>query len=88
MSNKLVLGVSQTLKTIRNENQISQEELAERSNLDRTYISGVERGVRNITLSSLEAIVNGLDIDLIDFLDVLKDRIKSEQMLSKHNSEK
>ncbi|GIU51819.1 helix-turn-helix domain-containing protein [Shewanella sp. KT0246] len=88
MSKKLVLGVSQTLKTLRNANQISQEELAEKANLDRTYISGVERGVRNITLSSLEAIVDGLDIDLLDFLDSLKNHIQSEQTLNQHNSDK
>jgi len=32
---------------------VSQEELSFRSDLDRTYISGVERGVRNPTVKSL-----------------------------------
>jgi len=31
----------------RNERGFSQDKLAERANLDRTYLSGIERGVRN-----------------------------------------
>ena len=50
---------------------MSQENLAERAGLDRTYISGIERAVRNITLESLEAIVGALDISIEDFLRYL-----------------
>lgn len=46
---------------------MSQEELAHISGLDRTYISGVERGVRNITLESLEQIIKALDLQNSDF---------------------
>lgn len=41
---------------------ISQEELADRSGLHRTYIGGVERGERNITLDSLQVIAHSLDV--------------------------
>lgn len=44
----------------------SQEELGDRSGLDRTYISGVERGVRNPTVSVLEAIALGLRVRIAD----------------------
>lgn len=43
---------------------ISQEELAHRSSLDRTYIGGVERGERNPSLVSLQKIATGLNITL------------------------
>lgn len=43
---------------------LSQEELAFRSGLDRTYISGVERGVRNPTLEVMQRIADGVGVDL------------------------
>jgi len=46
----------------RRELDISQEELAERSGLHRTYISSVERGERNPTLESIEQFAKALDI--------------------------
>jgi transcriptional regulator with XRE-family HTH domain len=43
---------------------LSQEQLGEVAGLDRTYISGVERGVRNPTISSLGRIAAALQCDL------------------------
>ena len=43
---------------------LSQEQLGEIAGLDRTYISGVERGVRNPTISSLGRIAAALQCDL------------------------
>ena len=43
---------------------LSQEKLGEVAGLDRTYISGVERGVRNPTISSLGRIATALQCDL------------------------
>ncbi|MGR2765929.1 helix-turn-helix domain-containing protein [Photobacterium ganghwense] len=71
MSKKLILGVASTVRYLRKSKGLSQEELAERSNLDRTYISGIERGVRNITLESLELIIVGLGIDISKFIKEL-----------------
>lgn len=44
--------------------RLSQEELAERAGLDRTYLSGVERGVRNPTLDVMQRIATALGSDL------------------------
>ena len=41
---------------------ISQEELAFRSDLDRTYVSGLERGVRNPSLTAIVKVATGLGI--------------------------
>lgn len=41
---------------------LSQEELAFKTGLDRTYISGVERGIRNISLRNILLIANALKI--------------------------
>jgi len=48
----------------RNRLGISQEELAERSGLHRTYISDVERGARNVSLESMGKLARGLGITL------------------------
>lgn len=47
---------------------LSQQEFAHRLSFDRTYVGGVERGERNITLDTLEALARMLDIDPLDLL--------------------
>lgn len=42
----------------------SQEELALRADLDRSYVGGIERGSRNITISTLCQLAKALDLDL------------------------
>ena len=54
--------VGTNLKAFRKERGLSQEELAHRCGLHRTYISGVERGIRNPTVVVLEKIAKGLEI--------------------------
>jgi transcriptional regulator with XRE-family HTH domain len=48
------------IRRIREEQGITQEEAAERCSLHRTYYSGVERGVRNVSLVNIEKIAKGL----------------------------
>lgn len=45
---------------IREEQGINQEEAAERCGLHRTYYSGIERGVRNVSLVNIEKVGKGL----------------------------
>jgi hypothetical protein len=47
---------------------VSQERLGELSGLDRTYISGIERGVRNPTIDSLSRIAEALECELSELL--------------------
>lgn len=67
MSNSLVLSVAAAIRHFRKEIHLSQEELANKASFDRTYISGVERGVRNITLESLEQIIAALGVSRAEF---------------------
>jgi transcriptional regulator with XRE-family HTH domain len=54
--------VGLNIRDFRKAKGISQEELAFESGLHRTYISGVERGVRNPTVIILEKIAAALDV--------------------------
>jgi CheY-like chemotaxis protein len=48
----------------RNHLGLSQEQLAERADLHRTYISDIERGARNLSLESMEKLAQALDISI------------------------
>ncbi|WP_227318831.1 helix-turn-helix domain-containing protein [Cedecea davisae] len=63
-SNSIQAQLGQRVKQLRLQKGLSQEALAERCGLDRTYVSGIERGVRNPTLEVLHIIASGLNIDL------------------------
>ncbi len=52
------------IRRIREEQGINQEEAAERCHLHRTYYSGIERGVRNVSLVNIEKIARGLKASL------------------------
>jgi transcriptional regulator with XRE-family HTH domain len=54
------------IRRIREEQRINQEEAAERCGLHRTYYSGVERGIRNVSLKNIEKIGKGLRKSLAD----------------------
>lgn len=51
------------IRLLRFENGISQEELAFRCELDRTYISAVERCVWNVALGNIEKIADALNVE-------------------------
>jgi transcriptional regulator with XRE-family HTH domain len=48
------------IRRIREEQKINQKEAAERCGLHRTYYSGIERGVRNVSLVNIERVAKGL----------------------------
>ncbi|PYV99242.1 MAG: XRE family transcriptional regulator [Acidobacteria bacterium] len=52
------------LRRIREEQGINQEEAAERCGLHRTYYSGIERGIRNVSLVNIERVAKGLKTSL------------------------
>jgi len=47
---------------------LSQEELAARCGLHRTYVGAVERGERNITIINLEKLATAMNIEVVDLL--------------------
>ena len=60
----LLRKVGDRVRSIRAERGISQEDLAHRAGLDRSYMSGIERGVRNPTLLKLQAMARALKVPI------------------------
>lgn len=63
-TNDITLRFGQRVKALRLQLGLSQEAFADKCGLDRTYISGIERGVRNPTLEVIAVIADGLEINL------------------------
>ena len=62
MDIKILVG--KRIRELRNQRGISQEELADLASLDRTYITSIERGKRNISIVNLEKLANALEVSL------------------------
>jgi len=62
------------LRKVRSRRGLSQEELAMQADLDRTYVSGVERGVRNICLRNIYKLADALGVHPVDFFKGIEDR--------------
>ena len=59
--------VGKRVKELRNNLGISQEKLADMVELDRTYITSVECGRRNISIVNIEKLAKALNVTLADF---------------------
>lgn len=64
MQTDVLFLFGQTIRGLRQEKNISQEEFADMCGLHRTYISDVELGKRNVSLENIERMANALDITL------------------------
>lgn len=62
-SKDITVRFGQRVKTLRLQAGLSQEAFADKCGLDRTYISGIERGVRNPTLEVIGVIADGLGVE-------------------------
>lgn len=57
----------QKVKQLREEKNFSIEQLANISNVDRNYISDIEKGKRNTSIEIIEKIITGLETDFASF---------------------
>ena len=60
--------VGRNLRRYRKERGLSQEKFADLVGVHRTYMGGLERGERNLTLRSVEKIAEALDTEVIRLL--------------------
>ncbi len=68
VNNSLLAAFGQALRAKRKEHGLSQEELAARASLDRSYVGGVERGERNVSLINLDKLARALNLTLAELL--------------------
>ncbi|MBR2918492.1 MAG: helix-turn-helix transcriptional regulator [Clostridia bacterium] len=61
--------VGQQIKELRHKLGISQEELADRAGIHRTYIASLEVGKRNVSIITLEKIVKALEVSMSEFFE-------------------
>lgn len=76
---EMAQAVGLAIRRVRQQQGYSQEALADVAGLDRTYVSGLERGHRNPALSTLMRLVDPLDLRL-SRLFMTAERIRSGQM--------
>lgn len=69
MNEELLIAFGRHVRTLRQQLEISQEELAANCGLDRTYISGIERGKRNVSLINIFRLAKALGTTPSELLD-------------------
>jgi len=62
--------VGQRIKELRKELELSQEALALKAEVDRTYVTDVENGRRNVSLEILERLIKALNVSFAEFFNV------------------
>ena len=66
MKKKVLLKFGEKIREERLKRNLSQEKLATRAGVHRTYIGMIERAEKNITLENIERIAKALDLNLND----------------------
>ena len=64
----IVRRFGQRLRELRKERGLSQEEFAARAGLNRSYVSDVERGVRNISLQNIDVVAKTLGLTVSELM--------------------
>ena len=68
LKQNILIKFGERVREIRKEKGLSQEELAHKADLHRTYIGMIERAEKNITLVNIEKIAKALEINIKELL--------------------
>ena len=63
------LKVGQRIRELRKQLELSQEALALKADVDRTYVTDVENGRRNVSIEILERIIKALGVSFTEFFN-------------------
>ena len=63
------LKVGQRIKHLRKDLKLSQEALAYKAEVDRTYVTDVENGRRNVSVEILEKLIKALEVSFAEFFN-------------------
>lgn len=72
---KIQKAIGSAIREVREDRCMSQESLAAESGLHRTYISSVELGRRNISLSNIYKIAAALGVSMTEIMRLCEDRL-------------
>ncbi|MEP1939482.1 MAG: helix-turn-helix transcriptional regulator [Balneola sp.] len=74
----LNIAVGKTIKELRVMRNLSQEDLAEKCDTSAVYISEIERGIKNPTVTTLMVIAHSLDLKMSELVNQLENNLKYE----------
>ena len=72
--NELLKSFGVRVRTLRQAGGLSQETLADKCGLDRTYVGGIERGERNPSLQNIARIATALNVSLAELMKGVEPR--------------
>ena len=61
--------IGKRIKELRTDKELSQQKFAYEADIERTFLTHIEKGRKNISISTLEKILSGLEISIKDFFD-------------------
>ena len=67
-SSRILIRFGDRVRALRKAQGLSQEAFADRCGLDRTYVSGIERGKRNVSLRNIEILAKSLGIPVSELM--------------------
>lgn len=85
-TNPLLGAIGTNLRTLRRERGLSQEALADLADIDRSYMSGVERGLRNISVVNLSRLAKALDVSIVELIDPSSGRTSSRDEIAAYRA--
>jgi transcriptional regulator with XRE-family HTH domain len=76
MNKKLSAKFGEVIRELRKERNLSQEELANKADVHRTYVGMIERGEKNITIENIQKLAKALNVSLKSIFEKLDKILK------------
>jgi transcriptional regulator with XRE-family HTH domain len=76
MGSDLLASLGHAIRQVREDRQFSQEQISLQSGLDRSYLSSVENGKRNVSIENLQRISGALGVSLTELIQLTEDRLQ------------